>query len=314
MMIVAPPVVVLVGLLIWAWSWHSRLYRVTVLPEFRRRVVTPCAINDHAQIVGVCRSRFYLWERGKDWQELGKASGGLYINNAGQIAGTIDDRNGGSQAFLWDPNEGLTMLGTLGTGMSDARALNNRGEIVGQCRNSSGVGRVFLWSKARGMRAVTDVDGLSVTMNDAGQVIGLHGSRIEGREVVQHFLWESATDGSMKETSLPASALDGLNNNGYIVGQAFNFDKQRQYAFIWRQDCGVEWLFSLESQNARVAALNDANQVAVCDEVHSGWLEKLTRRRFGLIGSPSCGPARGDEYSWMDTCWRKGASTSPLPV
>jgi hypothetical protein len=32
---------------------------------------------------------------------------------------------------------------------------------------------------------------------------------------------------------------------------------------------------------ARVAALNDANEVAVCKEVHTGWLERLTRRRFG---------------------------------
>ncbi len=31
---------------------------------------------------------------------------------------------------------------------------------------------------------------------------------------------------------------------------------------------------------ARVSALNDANQVAVCEEVHSGWLERLIGRRF----------------------------------
>jgi len=276
------PALVLAGLLILAWSWHSRLYTVTVLPRLGTQVVVPCSINDRGQIVGVCQGRFYLWERGRDWQELGRAtSGGLHINNAGQIAGTIDDPNGGAQAFLWDPNEGLTMLGTLGTGMSTARALNNRGQIVGDCWKTPGAGQVFLWDKAQGMRAVRGVDGLAIALNDAGQVIGYRGVRIQGREVVQRFLWQPGADGSMKETPLPAGALDGLNDNGYVLGQVFNFDKQRQYAFIWRQGCGIEWLFSLENQNARVVALNDANQVAVCEEASSGWLQRLMRWRFG---------------------------------
>ncbi len=276
------PALVMAGLLFLAWSRHSRLYTVTVLPRLGTQVVVPCSINDRGQVVGVCQGRFYLWERGGDWKELGRATtGGLHINNAGQIAGTIDDPNGGAEAFLWDPNEGLIMLGTLGTGMSTARALNNRGQVVGDCWKTPGAGRAFLWDKAQGMRAMKRAEGYATALNDAGQVIAYRGSRIEGREVIQYFLWEPGDDGSVKETALPSGASDNLNNNGYVLGQAFNFEKRKYCAFLWRQDRGVKWLFSLESQMARVAALNDANQVAVSEEVHFGWLERLTGRHVG---------------------------------
>jgi hypothetical protein len=299
--IIIPLLAVLAGCLAFVYCRHWRLYTVTVLPKFRHRVVTPCAINDHGQIVGFCEGRFLLWERDAGWRELGRASERLDINNAGQIAGTVEDPNHrmqsslwdpktgrtiedpnySSQAFLWDPSEGLTMLGTLGTGRSTAWALNNRGQVIGLCRDIPGAGRIFLWDKAQGMRMVKGVDGMPVAMNDAGQVIGRRGVRMQGREVIQDFLWEPTDDGSMMETSLPSGSVHSLNDKGYVLGQAFNFDERRHCAFLWRQGRATEWLFPLESQMARVVALNDANTVAVCEEVHSGWLERLTGRRFG---------------------------------
>lgn len=275
-------------------SRHSRLYTVTVLPKFRLRVVTPCSINDHGQIVGFCEGRFLLWERDSGWRELGRASVHLHINNAGQIAGTvedpnhlrqaslwdpktgrtIDDPNYSSQAFLWDPNEGLIVLGN---GTSTAQALNNRGQVVGRCWNIPGGPRVFLWSKTQGMNAVNSLDGSPQAMNDAGQIIACRGERMPPQPV----FWEPVEDGSVAETLLPSGAFCDLNNHGCVLGSAFNFDERKHYAFTWHQDRGVEWLFPLENQMARVVALNDANMVAVCEEVHSSWLERLTGRRFG---------------------------------
>ena len=273
---------VLAWLLILALNWHSRLYRVTVLPKFRLRVVTPCAINDRGQIVGFCQGRFLLWTQDTGWRELGRASESLFINNAGQIAGTVDDPNGAPQTFLWDPNEGVRLLGTPGTGRSTACALNNRGQVVGQYGKDLNLSDVFVWDKAQGMRALDVVGGLPKAMNDAGQILGLRGSRQQGGELVQRFLWELDEDGSITGTLLPSAAFLGLNNSGYVLGRAFNFDERAFYAFIWRQDRGMEWVFALENQMARVVALNDANMVVVCEEERFGWLERLTGRRFGI--------------------------------
>lgn len=196
-------------------------YSVTILPRVGMQVVVPCSINDRGQIVGVCGGRFYLWERGKDWRELGQASEGLDINNAGQIAGTVDDPSGGAQAFLWDPNEGMTMLGTFGTGMSSARALNNRGQIVGRCWNKARQGGVFVWSKMEGVRFMGGSDSGPTTLNDVGQVIGYRGAS----QPPQPVLWEPTNGGSMVEMSPPAGALYNINNNGYVLGKAFNPNK-----------------------------------------------------------------------------------------
>jgi probable HAF family extracellular repeat protein len=277
---------VLAWLLILALNWHSRLYRVTVLPEFRLRLVQTCGLNDRGQIVGYCAGRFLLWERGTGWRELARTSRSdnpayyeyLGINNAGQVAGTMYEPNDVSKAFLWDPNEGMV---TLGTGMSAARGLNNRGQIIGQCWDTPGKDSTFSWHKAQGMRIVKGANGLPIAMNDAGQIMGNRGVRTQGREVTQRVLWELADDGTVTETPLPSGCVGSLNNNGYVPGQEFNFDQRRLYVFIWRKGHDIEWLFPIESQIARVAALNDTNMVAVCEEEHSGWLERLTGRHLG---------------------------------
>ena len=276
-------VTVLAGLLVFAWCGHSRLYTVTVLPQVGGQMVVPCAINDRGQIVGVCQGLFYLWQQGRDWRELGSAADtrDFYcINNAGQIAGTMQDPNGSERAFLWDPNEGLTTLMLPGGHGSAVRGLNNRGKVVGGCWNAAGVGRAFLWSKAGGMEPMDESAWGAAAINDAGQVVGWRKPAAQEPKDGQFCLWEPTGDGTMLETLLPSGALYGINNNGYVLGKTFNFDKKRHYVFLWRQDRHVEWLFPLESQAARVVALNDANQVAVCEEAHSGLLKRLTKRNI----------------------------------
>jgi hypothetical protein len=280
-----PTAVTLVGLFIFVSCWRSRLYRVTVLPKIFDRVVTPCAINDKEQIVGVSSSgRFYLWERGRDWRELGRVPQWyrlrmLHINNAGQIAVTIDDPNGRTQAFLRDPNEGLAMLEIPGNDQSVARGFNNRGQVVGRCWNTDtpGGGQVFLWSKSQGVRFMGGPESAPMAVNDAGQIIGYRGSK----QPPQPVLWEPRADGSVTEALPPSGAFLDINNNGYVLGKGFNFDVGRQYVFLWREDRGVEWLVPLENERAHVLALNDANQVAVYMEPHSSWLPQPIRRFFG---------------------------------
>jgi len=268
--------VVLVAVLIFTWCRRSRLYTVAVLPRLGTRVVVPCSINDSGQVVGLCQGRFYLWERGKDWRELGRASGGLDINNAGQIAGTIDDPNGGKQAFLWDPADGSRLLGTLGGVGSEARAINHLGQVVGWSEASPGVAHAFIWAKTGGMQDLGV--GFASGVNDTGQVI-VYGNA--------GLLLVDAGRGGVAATEIPPinnpyfSGTYCINNNGYVFGEGLNSNKGRTYTFIWRQDRGIEWLSPRGDRAIFTVAFNDANQVAVCERVwYSDWLKRLTKRNL----------------------------------
>ena len=304
---------VLAWFLILALNWHSRLYRVTVLPKFKHRVVTPCAINDHGQIVGSYEGRFLLWERDTGWRDLGESLEYLAINNRGQIAGTLYNQpyepGRHFQAFLWDPNDGLTMLGTMGSSDSWAHGLNNLGQVVGLLWNNedgrlSGEGERsgFIWSKAHGMRALRMADGSpmaewnasGMSINDAGQIVGCCHRTTHESDFWQHCLWRLTDDGLVLESVLPANVSRSPNNHGYVIGWQGKPGGRQRYAFLWHQDRGIEWLFPLEdpaprgivignltSGLASVGPMNDSNQVAVWGVVHSSWLERLTGKHFG---------------------------------
>jgi len=238
----------------------------------------PCSINDRGQVVGSCQGRFYLWERGKDWRELRGVSGrALHINNAGQIAGTIDDPNGARQAFLWDSVGGSRLLGTLGLANSEARALNNLGQVVGMSVTSSREQHAFIWDKTSGMRDLGP--DYASTINDSGQVIVLSNGR--------YFLVETSRTG-VAPTEIPTSKsyygyrICCINNNGYVLSEALNPNKGRDCAFIWRPDRGIEWLFPLRGLKSHTAAFNDANQVAVSESVlNLDWFRRLKTRDLG---------------------------------
>jgi len=234
----------------------------------------PCSINDRGQVVGSCQGRFYLWERGKDWRELGRASerSGLYINNAGQIAGTIDDPNGlKHEAFLWDPVGGSRLLGTQDSTISIICAINNLGQVVGDSW-----GHAFVWDKTDGMRDLGPHGASAI--NDNGQVIVVRNGR---------YLLLETSHSDVAPIEIPpinshyGYSIDCINNNGYVLSQGLNPNSGRDYAFIWHPDRGIEWLFSVRGRVPHMAALNDANQVAVSESVlYSAWYKRLTRRNL----------------------------------
>src|SRR4030042_1696601 len=76
------------------------LYRVTYLPSLGGEFTFPCSINDRGQIAGFSQVKnrtyhLFLWNREKGIQDLGPVfTNHVYINNAGQIAATMEDPNG----------------------------------------------------------------------------------------------------------------------------------------------------------------------------------------------------------------------------
>jgi len=137
-------------------------------------------INFIANPSGVPTIDPFFWENGKmvDIGTLGGTFGfPTWLNNRGQVVG-ISNLAGdqANRAFLWDKEEGLKDLGTLGgySVSSLANWINDTGEIVGES-DSLTASRAFLWRNG----VMTDLgtvagDACSVanSINSSGQIVG----------------------------------------------------------------------------------------------------------------------------------------------
>jgi probable HAF family extracellular repeat protein len=116
-------------------------------------------INNRSEVVGGSAlagnktAHAFLWTRDAGMKDLGvlngdSNSGGLAINDRGEVAGVSNDDKGNFRAFLWR-NGLMTDLNTLAPSSSPlfmlfAIGINNRGEIVGYGATKSGDVHAFL--------------------------------------------------------------------------------------------------------------------------------------------------------------------------
>lgn len=100
-------------------------------------------------------------------QGLGDLDEGIFrstgnaINDIGQVAG-IGNVSTGSEAMVWDAENGMIGLGDLPGGFfqSSAYGINEAGEVVGTGRAEDGE-QAFIWDPVNGMRQLSDliIDG-----------------------------------------------------------------------------------------------------------------------------------------------------------
>jgi probable HAF family extracellular repeat protein len=93
-------------------------------------------------------SRAFVWENGvmHDLGTLGGAhSLGFAIDEAGQVVGQSQVRNGRWRAFVWESGT-MTALPALGGKFSAALAVNDAGQIVGWSMTRKGVKHAVLWT------------------------------------------------------------------------------------------------------------------------------------------------------------------------
>lgn len=190
----------------------------------------------------------------------------IYYFLAGSSNGTQ------TRAFLWESENGMQDLGTLGTG-NDALAffLNERGQVAGQAYTNSmpnstpGLPTIdpFLWDKENGM---TDLGSLGGTvgsptaLNNRGHVVGF--SNLSGDQSHHPFLWEQGNLIDLyanTEGGNPTTA-DGINDVGEIVGAAA-FQNESSDAYLWRKGTATD-LGHLDGDcTSRAWAINSKSQV-----------------------------------------------------
>lgn len=289
LLVAAAVALIVFGLVVLLSHRHVQLYRVTVLPSPSGMATRPVAVNDIGQVVGVDYtpggpSNLFLWDRENGMRNLGR-SFSICINNAGQVAGTMIDPNGNMQAFLLDPKEGRKIFDTIEGAESCALAISNRGQVVGFVGSVRARTEAVLWDKNGGVRKLLPDEqrgSNASAINDAGQIMGFTGDQLSFSSQSPCF-WDSTDPaGAPLQSPVDYPGGEDLNNNGYVVGRAYNWDKDRMWTFLWTKQTGLEgmkYLFPLENSVGHIR-INDANQV-LYGQRHTSSLERISRKYFG---------------------------------
>jgi probable HAF family extracellular repeat protein len=205
------------------------------------------AINALGQIVGASSlssspASHAFFYAGGVMRDLGTLPGypnsrALDLNDAGQIVGesyTVDYAGDKPErACLWQ-NGGMTDLGTLGGGFSQATAINNAGQVVGGAKTAGDPYHAFLWQNG----VMTDLGSLggsysnALDINSGGQVVGVSVTPRAVEHSTHAFLY---SNGEMLDLNdlIPAGAgweltqAAAINFSGQIVGEAFQGGERR---------------------------------------------------------------------------------------
>jgi probable HAF family extracellular repeat protein len=211
-------------------------------------------VPDPSQFTGT-QQRVFRWENGvmRDLGTLGGPDAGLLggfkgnveMNERGQVVAcsmtaNINPVTGTPTVdpFLWDEEQGMIDLGTLGGTSGCAINLNNRGQVVGYSNMAGDLTHhPFLWErgKIRDLGTLGGPSGFANWISEAGEVAGT-----ADNEGGQHhaFLWKN---GIMTDLgTLPGDSCDqsqAVNSKGQMVGEsstspACDFSINAR-AFLW---------------------------------------------------------------------------------
>ncbi|MEQ1601462.1 MAG: PEP-CTERM sorting domain-containing protein [Methylophilaceae bacterium] len=155
----------------------------------------------------------------------GHADSAVAINASGQVVGTSTLSDYTYHATLWNGSS-ATDLGTLGGSWSRASAINAHGQIVGIATTSNDEQHATLWN---GNTVIDLGAGEARAINTFGQIVGI--TRPTSNLIETHAtLWNGTTaidlnsllDASTVAAGWVLTDANGINDNGWIVGNATN--------------------------------------------------------------------------------------------
>ena len=275
--------------------------------------------------------RSFLWDRHAGMQDLGTLGTGtdaqaLFINDAGQVAGIsyVNSDPGAcvfgitTHSFIWNKEDGMTDLGSLGGTCTLASDLNSKGQVVGEAwATGDNEIRPFLWDNGSlqdlgGTLGGSEVDALAI--NQRGEAAGK--ANLPGDATSHAVLWRQVGDFTDLGTvgNDPCAFAWAINDAEQVVGLSSPSDCAMYNVsrpFLWENNSMVD-LNSLIPPNSPLKlvyafAINDRGEIP-----GNGIDANGNVRAFLLI---PCDENHADledcDYSLVETSGTAAASSTP---
>jgi probable HAF family extracellular repeat protein len=217
---------------------------------------------------GINRGRAFLWKSKTGMKSLGtlhgdNTSGGVGINDSGQVVGYSKNAKNVYHAFLWTQKTGMIPLRKLAGGTTNsASSINAAGLIVGASdfRGSNGNQHAVLWtangkirdlgalpgapsSQGGGINSHNEVCGNS---SSSGELAGFTWSKAHGMKALQGF-------------SGGGTVAFSINDSGIVVGNALI--SSGRHPVLWNRAGRIRDLGTLPGGFGTAFGVNDLNQV-----------------------------------------------------
>jgi probable HAF family extracellular repeat protein len=281
------------------------------------------------------QARAFAWDQWNGMQDLGTLPGGtdaqaVLVNERGEVAGwsytsseatTAPACTGAGMSlttgtFLWDGENGMTDVGTLGGDCTNVLGLNNRGQVVGLSYLAEDQYiHAFLWDRTSGIQDLGTLGGdfaNAFAINDSGDVVG--GSDLPDGQP-DAALWGKSGITDLGE--LPGgcgSFAFSINARRQVVGNAFNdCSFETTTGFLWEDGAPMADLNNLIVPGSGLfvfvgITINDRGEIAA-----EGTLPNGDERAVLLIPCDQNHPGvAGCDYSMVDADAATGVSPAPV--